>query len=124
MKPITRTFALSLALVSACSVSQTIERGVSEDAPVPDEAMARHSRVSLAVLQNGHGIYMRKCGECHTHLLPDQVTSKEWHVVVPGMAWNSGIAPDEESALLDYLIAARMQTEVQNTTHPPAPGGP
>jgi hypothetical protein len=68
--------------------------------------MALRSKTSLDTLQTGHGVYMRKCGECHVHLLPDEITSKDWHVILPGMAWNAGIEPAEEKALLKYLIAA------------------
>ena len=69
--------------------------------------MAIRSKTSLDTLQTGHGIYMRKCGECHTHVLPKEVSSKDWHVVVPGMAWNAGILPSEEKALIKYIIAAK-----------------
>lgn len=98
---------LGLAMLGACSVLQREKPGINESAPVPDTLMALRSKTSLDTLQTGHGIYMRKCGECHTHLLPDEVTSENWHVVVPGMAWNAGIEPFEEKALLKYLIAAK-----------------
>jgi hypothetical protein len=98
---------LLLALTSACSVVVNRKRGVSESAPVPDVRMAIRSGKSLETLQTGHGVYMRKCGECHTHLLPDQVTSDGWHVIVPGMAWNAGIEPADEEALLNYMLAAK-----------------
>lgn len=98
---------LALGLLGACSVSQNRKRGVSEYSPLPDNPMAVRSGVSLDTLQTGHGIYMRKCGECHTHLLPGEITSEDWHVIVPGMSWNAGIEPAEEKALLKYIDAAR-----------------
>jgi cytochrome c5 len=107
MKFITIPVVLSFSLLAACSLFQPAHRGVSNKAPIPDEAMAQRSKVSLTKLQTGHGVYMRKCGECHTHLLPDEVSTKDWHVVVPGMAWNAGIEPVEEKALLEYLVAAK-----------------
>ena len=97
----------AIALLSACSTSQNRKPGISESAAIPDKAMAIRSNTSLDTLQTGHGVYMRKCGECHTHLLPDQITSKDWHVIVPGMAWNAGITPVEEKALMKYVIAAK-----------------
>ena len=107
MKSTVQLTVLALALQSACSVVQKRTRGVSEDAPVPDTMMAMRSKTSLETLHTGHGVYMRKCGECHTHLLPDEITSDDWHVVVPGMAWNAGLEAVEEKALLKYLIAAK-----------------
>jgi hypothetical protein len=97
-------------LPCACTAIRNGSRGVNEDAPVPDAMMAIRSKTSLDTLDTGHGVYMRKCGECHTHLLPDEITSENWHVIVPGMAWNAGIEPAEEKALLKYLIAAKKTT--------------
>lgn len=107
MKSTAQLSILALALLSACSVLQKDKPGVSESAPVPDVSMAIRSKTSLDTLHTGHGVYMRKCGECHTHLLPDQITTENWHVVVPGMAWNAGITPTEEKALMKYIMAAR-----------------
>jgi cytochrome c5 len=109
MKLITISTILSLVLLTACSMFQPSQRKVSKDAPIPNEAMAKSSKVSLETLQTGHGVYMRKCGECHTHLLPNEVSNADWHIVVPGMAWNAGITPADEKALLKYLIAAKSQ---------------
>jgi len=107
MKYTTISIILVIAFLSACSVFQKSKPGVNENAPVPSSAMAIRSNTSLDTLQTGHGVYMRKCGECHTHLLPDEIASADWHVVVPGMAWNAGITPSEEDALMKYIIAAR-----------------
>jgi len=109
MKYNTRCIILVLALTSACSVIQNRKPGVSESAPIPDDQMVVRSKTSLDTLQTGHGVYMRKCGECHTHLLPDEITSDDWHVIVPGMAWNAGLEPSEEKALLKYMLAAKTK---------------
>ena len=100
---------VAIVLLSACSVLKIGKTSTNADGPVPDSAMAIRSKTSLWTLQTGHGVYMRKCGECHTHLLPDEITSKDWHIIVPGMAWNAGITPVEEKALLKYIIAARTK---------------
>lgn len=70
--------------------------------------MAKKSGFSYDDIGRGHDTYMLKCGECHTHLLPEEVSTKDWHNIVPGMAWNSGIAKNDEDALLKYLIAAKQ----------------
>lgn len=118
MRIILMPITLSMILLGACVMPQKHIRGVSEDAPVPNEAMAVHGRTSLAELQTGHGVYMRKCGECHTHLLPDDISSEDWHVVVPDMAWNAGIDPLEQEALTKYLITAKS---IQNPSNPSPP---
>lgn len=110
MKTATRLSIFALTLLGACSVFQKGKPGINSNGPVPDSAMAIRSKTSLETLQTGHGVYMRKCGECHTHLLPDEITSKDWHIIVPGMAWNAGISPAEEKALLKYIIAARTKS--------------
>jgi|TARA_B110000037_G_scaffold55182_1_gene67544 hypothetical protein len=109
MKYNTRCVILVLALTSACSVIQNRKPGVSESAPISDDQMVVRSKTSLDTLQTGHGVYMRKCGEWHTHLLPDEITSDDWHVIVPGMAWNAGLEPSEEKARLKYMLAAKTK---------------
>jgi hypothetical protein len=83
----------------------------NEDAPVPTRGMAFRHPGSLRELGLGHSVYMRKCGECHYHKLPDEVKSSAWHIHVPGMAWNAGIEPYEQEALLLYLQAASKDAE-------------
>ncbi len=41
--------------------------------------------------------------------MPDDVSKADWHVVVPGMAWNAGISEAEEEAVLDYILAAKSR---------------
>lgn len=82
-------------------------KAVNENAPLPTHAMAQKSGYSYYDISQGHSTYMRKCGECHTHLLPEDIPAKDWHLIVPGMAWNSGIDKENEDALLKYLLAAK-----------------
>ncbi len=107
------TLAVAAFIVCACTLTQKQIARTALDAPRPDLAMAHRAKVSLSTLETGWGVYMRKCGECHAHIMPDEVSSKDWHVVVPGMAWNAGIEPSEEKALLKYLIAAK-ETQKMN----------
>ena len=81
----------------------------SLDAPVPNQAMAKKYGFKLEKIGLGHAVYMRKCGECHLHVLPDEINSRSWHVIVPGMSWNAGLSPEEEDALHDYLQAASKE---------------
>lgn len=74
--------------------------------PVPDAAMVARSGQSLEILQQGHAIYMIQCGRCHEPMMPSEVSSADWHLVVPGMAWNAGISKADEDAVLKYIMAA------------------
>jgi len=94
---------LAAMLVAACAP----HAHTTSDAPIPDKEMARLSGRSLSQLQRGHAIYMKQCSQCHTPMMPDEVTEGDWHIVVPGMAWNAGIDREDEEAVLQYVIAAR-----------------
>jgi hypothetical protein len=74
-------------------------------APVPDAAMAARTGVNETLLQRGHAVYLSQCGRCHEHILPDDVTRADWHVVLPGMAWNASLTPADEKAVLAYIEA-------------------
>ncbi|MGC6467084.1 MAG: hypothetical protein ACON38_01065 [Akkermansiaceae bacterium] len=85
---------------------EPVDERTSMDAPVPDAKMAKDYGVSLEQIGLGHAVYLRKCGECHLHVLPDQMEKENWHVVVPGMSWNAGLTAEEEQALQQYLKVA------------------
>lgn len=92
------------ALIAACTPAIT-DGGYG---PMPDAEMARLSGRDLGQLQRGYQIYQRQCQQCHPKpLLPHEVTEGDWHIVVPGMAWNAGIDREDEEAVLQYLLAAR-----------------
>jgi hypothetical protein len=102
-----------LSLLAACSVFQKRSIEVSEEpnvkgyVTIPNKNLAQRSGNSLKDLHIGFGVYLRSCGECHTHALPDELSTKDWHVVTPRMAWNANITDAEQDALLKYLLAAR-----------------
>ena len=93
------------SLVIACASTRLPYQRTGSDAPIPTKAMARRHDTSIQALRLGHSVYLRKCGQCHVHYLPDEVRSPYWHVVVPGMAWNAGISQREQGALLEYITA-------------------
>jgi cytochrome c5 len=88
---------LPCLLIAACA---------TKTAPIPDAAMAGRSGVKYETLQRGHAVYLAHCGRCHEHILPDDVSKEDWHVVAPGMAWNAGISAADEEALETYILAA------------------
>lgn len=92
--------AAPFLLLAACA-------SAVKTAPVPDAAMATRSGVKEEALQRGHTVYLSQCGRCHEHIMPADVTRADWHVVVPGMAWNAGISAADEKALTAYILAAK-----------------
>jgi cytochrome c5 len=82
------------------------EGGISE-VPNPTPAMAAKSGTSLERLQHGHSTYMLKCGECHNYMIPKDLDVDEWEDAMPKMIRHAGLAPDDEKAVLSYVLAVK-----------------
>jgi len=78
--------------------------------PVPSVAMAEASGHPVETLEHGRAVYMSECARCHVPLMPDRLGGEDWHVVVPGMAWNAGISEADEEAVLAYVMASRSMS--------------
>ncbi len=63
----------------------------------------------LSRLQRGHEVYMLKCGECHTYMLPQDLDIDEWEDVMPDMIRHAGLPSEDENAVLDYVIGVKKQ---------------
>ena len=87
---------------------EPVEGGIKE-VPNPSVAMAKKSAKPLSQLQRGHEIYMLKCGECHVYQLPQNLDVDEWQETVPKMIKHAGLESADEKAVLDYLIAVKME---------------
>ncbi|WP_265594454.1 hypothetical protein [Haloferula sp. BvORR071] len=97
---------MAVVLIPACAPTPA-RPSASSSAPVPDTAMSTRSKVKLETLQRGHGVYLAHCGRCHEYILPKDISRSDWHVVVPGMAWNAGISKQDEKVLTAYIMAAK-----------------
>ncbi|MEN9991780.1 MAG: hypothetical protein RLZZ224_1482 [Verrucomicrobiota bacterium] len=80
---------------------------VTDDAPAITPEMLRQSPASLASLEKGRALYLAHCGRCHAYMLPENIRHEDWHIVVPGMAWNAGLSKSEETDLRSYILAVR-----------------
>ncbi|MFC5051285.1 c-type cytochrome [Rubritalea spongiae] len=107
MKPLTTILAaLTLSVITACSVH------TNDDPLAPSPALAAQSNIPLEDLGRGHAIFMRQCTQCHEKRIPNEIPTDQWHVIVPGMAWNAGLSKEEEKLVTDYVIAAsQVKTE-------------
>ena len=84
------------------------EGGIKE-VPNPSAAMARKLGKPLGQLQRGHEVYMLKCGECHVYQLPQNLDMDEWQEAVPKMIKHAGLDPSDERAVLDYVVAVKLE---------------
>ena len=101
MKPIALiSSALLLSFIVACT------NGHSNDPFAPSPELAKLSGKPIEDLGKGHSIFMRQCMQCHEKRIPNEIPTEEWHVIVPGMAWNAGLSPEEERLVTDYVVAA------------------
>jgi cytochrome c5 len=100
-----KTLLRLLPLLALASCAPHIEK----QAPAVTKAMVASSGSPEADLQSGRALYIAHCGRCHELQMPDSVSSADWHVVVPGMAWNAGISKADEAAIHRYLLAAKAR---------------
>lgn len=87
------------AVISGCATQPEI--------PVPDQVMAERSGVTMETLRQGHAVYRTECARCHDPIMPENVSDDDWHLVVPGMAWNAGISKKDEDAVMKYIMAVK-----------------
>lgn len=106
-----------VTLLVACSAFHEMEpasAGGGGLLVLPSEQIAKQSGVALKDLRTGFDVWINECGKCHLHVLPTDVSQKEWHVMKPGVAWNANISCAEEAALLKYIIAAKKYAAEEN----------
>ena len=63
--------------------------------------------VSLKELQDGRAAYINNCGGCHTLVVPEKYSPKEWGKWVDKMEPKVKIKPLEKELILKYLTAAK-----------------
>ncbi len=84
------------------------EGGIKE-VPNPNPSMAKKSGKPLSQLQRGHVVYMLHCGECHLYKLPQDLDIDEWQEAVPKMIGHAGLESADEKAVLDYVVAVKLE---------------
>lgn len=90
---------IALSAITACTVQ-------SDDPLAPSAEMAKTANKPIEDLGKGHAIFMRQCTQCHEQRIPNEIPTKEWHKIVPGMAWNAGLSQEEERLVTEYVVAA------------------
>ncbi len=88
--------------------SEPAEGGIAE-VPNPTVSMAKKLGKPIGQLQRGHEVYMLRCGECHRYELPQNLDVDEWQDTMPKMIKHAGLEDADERAVLDYVVAVKME---------------
>ncbi|MFM2171454.1 MAG: hypothetical protein RI957_1683 [Verrucomicrobiota bacterium] len=115
MKLILLTSALALTMIG-CTTGPTgdIEAGAEQETggisevPNPTPEMAKKSGKTLDQLQRGHAVYMLNCAQCHAYPLPEDLDEAEFTETVPKMVRHAGLALEEGTAVLAYILAVKQ----------------
>ena len=60
--------------------------------------------VQIEQVQRGRLIYLNQCVECHAPEPVDGYTVKQWAKIMPEMAEDSGLSPQQERAVHQYVL--------------------
>jgi len=69
---------------------------------IPTESQVT-SGVNIKDLLDGRALYINKCGNCHSLILPEKHTTKDWNIWVNKMEPKVKITPREKELILGYL---------------------
>ena len=59
---------------------------------------------SLAELQQGHDLFMNKCGKCHKLPKPGSRNGQDWKKVLGKMAPKAKLSADQSELVYKYLV--------------------
>jgi len=86
----------AVGLIAACSSALYI----------PSESEVT-SKANLEELNDGRALYINKCGGCHTLVLPEKYSDKDWSIWVDKMEVKANITSSEKEKILKYLTKGR-----------------
>ncbi len=105
MKKIFLLFIPLAAVMSACSSKGLDANGI----PLPEAELAEMAGITINEMGEGYWVFKRKCVECHQAQIPSGDLVGQWHPQVSGLAGNVGLSPSEETSIVRYLKAAKLQ---------------
>jgi mono/diheme cytochrome c family protein len=85
--------------------------GCAAGIPHPTEAQVgraqgRWPATSLASLEQGRDLYLRRCSGCHTPIAPAARAAGDWPGLVEEMAERAKLGDDEQTLVVRYLVTA------------------
>lgn len=94
--------ALPLLALAGCASIEAV-------APVVSPRMKQAAAIGLSIetLQHGRKLLASRCASCHSLEPIAKYSATEWVEIVRDMSERSGLSPEEEKKISDYLVAAR-----------------
>jgi mono/diheme cytochrome c family protein len=96
---------LRLALLFSCVLPLAGCASLETLAPPVTPALAARAHTDASFLVTGRGIYTRQCAACHA---PESVPAHagEWPRIIAEMAPKAKLTPEQQRAVLAYVLAA------------------
>src|SRR3954464_4396425 len=73
-------------------------------------AAATGRQVTMAQLERGRILFGSRCIECHALPAVNAHSASQWPHLIDAMAGRASLKPDEQQAMLTYVLAARAQS--------------
>jgi mono/diheme cytochrome c family protein len=102
MRPARRLAILALAAGFGASCAAALRHASPEDAV---RVAPQWPGTTVAVLERGRRLYVRRCAGCHTLVLPAAHPPGEWPRLVDSMAKKARLRPDEREDVVRFLVA-------------------
>ncbi len=83
--------------------------------PEPTPEVANASKVELATLVAGKGLYTQHCGSCHPHKKVSAFSSSQWETILPKMVnktnkkYPGSLNNDQKEQVRQYVLAFAKQ---------------
>jgi cytochrome c5 len=97
---------LAIVLVSTVLVAAACAASLRHPSARDVEVVApAHPGTTLADLERGRAVYVRRCSSCHALVLPTAHPPAKWPGLVDGMAAKARLAPGEREDVVRFLVA-------------------
>jgi len=96
------TAALVAAVLTAGGCAAALRQATPDDAV---RLAPRWPGTTLADLQRGRGLYVRRCSGCHNVYLPAAFPPEKWPGLVDDMAVKARLGPGERDDVVRFLVA-------------------
>jgi mono/diheme cytochrome c family protein len=105
-----------IALISGCAGTKTVPMPTAKDV---EYANRNGQATSLAALNQGRKLYIRRCSACHNLKDPASLTPADWPEMVDRMATNAELNPDQKRAITQYLVGVSAAAHDKSGNPPP-----
>jgi mono/diheme cytochrome c family protein len=103
VRPIRRLrFTLVAVALTAASCAAALRQATPEDAV---RLASRWPGTTVADLQRGRSLHVRRCAGCHNLVLPRAFPPDEWPGLVDDMAEKSRLGREERDDVVRFLVA-------------------